>query len=65
LKSWLANRTREQLAELLEQRDLPQAAGYGNRGLTTLGQLAEHLLTARLALRDSVCRHPHRREAGD
>ncbi|WP_127359984.1 helicase-associated domain-containing protein [Actinacidiphila soli] len=45
LKSWLASRTREQLAELLEQRDLPQAAGYGSRGLTTLGQLAEHLLT--------------------
>ncbi|GAA1928038.1 hypothetical protein GCM10009753_72200 [Streptantibioticus ferralitis] len=46
MKSWLAGRTREQLAELLEQRELPQAAAYGRDGLATLGQLADHLLTA-------------------
>ncbi|MGW7006267.1 hypothetical protein ACWGCW_26490 [Streptomyces sp. NPDC054933] len=46
LKSWLVGRTREELAELLEQRDLPQAAAYGRNGLATLGQLADHLLTA-------------------
>ncbi len=39
LRSWLAGRTPEQLAELLERRDLPQAAAYGGHGLAT------HLLT--------------------
>jgi hypothetical protein len=45
MKSWLADRTHEQLVELLEQRDLPQAAAYGRDGLATLAQLADHLLT--------------------
>ncbi|MET7458456.1 helicase-associated domain-containing protein [Streptomyces sp. NPDC005574] len=44
LKNWLAGRTPEQLAALLELRGLPQAAGYG-QGLRTLDQLADHLLS--------------------
>lgn len=55
MRSWLTGRTHGQLSELLEQRDLPQAAAYGRAGLTTMGELAEHLLTGpsvRRALRE-------------
>ncbi|MFE2540921.1 helicase-associated domain-containing protein [Actinacidiphila glaucinigra] len=43
LEKWLAGLTAERLTVLLEERELPRAAGY--TPLTTLRQLAEHLLT--------------------
>ncbi|WP_405015102.1 helicase-associated domain-containing protein [Kitasatospora sp. NBC_01539] len=46
LATWLADFSREQLTELLEQRALPYAARLaGGPGVRTLSQLAEHLLT--------------------
>ncbi|MGW6917000.1 helicase-associated domain-containing protein [Kitasatospora sp. NPDC054939] len=46
LTVWLADFSREQLTELLEQRELPHAARFaGGPGVRTLTELAEHLLT--------------------
>ncbi|MET9322557.1 helicase-associated domain-containing protein [Streptomyces sp. NPDC003038] len=43
LEKWLSQLPEHQLAALLEERDLPLAAGYTR--ITTSRQLAEHLLT--------------------
>ncbi|MFJ9916811.1 helicase-associated domain-containing protein [Actinacidiphila glaucinigra] len=43
LEKWLAGLTAERLTVLLEERELPRAAGY--TPLTTFRQLSEHLLT--------------------
>ncbi|WP_055588943.1 helicase-associated domain-containing protein [Peterkaempfera griseoplana] len=44
LSTWLADRTPEQLAELLRERDLPGAAAYVPHVLDSLRSLAGHLL---------------------
>lgn len=43
LEKWLAGLSAERLTALLEERELPRAAGYSP--VTTFRQLAEHLLT--------------------
>ncbi|WP_431967292.1 hypothetical protein [Actinacidiphila sp. bgisy160] len=43
LEKWLAGLSAERLTALLEERELPHAAGY--EPVTTFRQLAEHLLT--------------------
>lgn len=45
LRTWLADRTPEQLTELLEQHAVPETAGYTHADVTTLHGLAEHLLS--------------------
>lgn len=44
LRTWLADRTPEQLTQLLEQHAVPESAGYTHSDVTTLHGLAEYLL---------------------